>query len=363
MPRILIFQPALPTYRVDFFKRLSNIYGENFHLYYSYGSIEGAMEFSRERYEWASCLGKIYSFRKTVEWQSGALDININRGDLVVICGAPRCLTNLLLLIKAKIRGAKTIWWGHFWSATSNKYRFYIRRLLFRFNDALLFYTDKEIASYRASFKNNGAFVAALNNGIDVEPIKLIRADYIPVCRGGNLLYIGRLTDKSNFILILKALISPEANGVVLHVIGAGKDIEYYKNFVVDNGLDSRVRWYGELLNETEIAQVANKCALFVYPGAVGLSLIHAMAYGLPSIVHNSQRRHMPEIAAFSDHETGYLFEYSSEESLISVISKALADVDNLKKMSDKARHVADDVYNTQRMAERFCELVKLVDS
>ena len=32
-------------------------------------------------------------------------------------------------------------------------------------------------------------------------------------------------------------------------------------------------------------------------PGAVGLSLIHAMAYGLPCLVHSNRLQHMPEIA------------------------------------------------------------------
>ena len=73
------------------------------------------------------------------------------------------------------------------------------------------------------------------------------------------------------------------------------------------------------MAEEPDIAQIANRCRLFVYPGGVGLSLIHAMAYGLPSIIHDDRWRHMPEIAAFQDGRTGRTFEREDPGSLASV--------------------------------------------
>lgn len=362
MPRIVVFQPALPAYRVDFFKRLSERYGDDFHLYYSHGSIGGAIEPSSSSYEWASCLGSIHSIKGKVEWQPGVLDIDIRKGDLVVICGAPRCLTNLLLLLKAKVKGAKTIWWGHFRSATTTQLRFYLRSLLFRFNDALLFYTDREVLSYRAIENKEGPVVAALNNGIDVEPIKKLRKNYDPVERGKNLLFIGRLTHKSNFDLILRAMVFPEMSGFVLHVVGGGGDIDRYKDFSRVSGLEERIIWHGELVSETDIAIVANQCAVFVYPGAVGLSLIHAMAYGLPAIVHNNSIKHMPEIYAFQQGKNGYAFSEDSPGSLVKAIDFLLTDRSVLESMSSFSRAAADNEFNTGEMAARFFDLIGELD-
>ena len=46
---------------------------------------------------------------------------------------------------------------------------------------------------------------------------------------------------------------------------------------------------------------------IFVYPGEVGLSLIHAMAYGLPCLVHSDRLKHMPEISISKGNEFDFL--------------------------------------------------------
>jgi hypothetical protein len=44
-----------------------------------------------------------------------------------------------VLLLKARLSGAATIWWGRYWSATSRPWRAPLRMLLMRFAHHLLF--------------------------------------------------------------------------------------------------------------------------------------------------------------------------------------------------------------------------------
>ena len=55
---------------------------------------------------------------------------------------------------------------------------------------------------------------------------------------------------------------------------------------------------------------------LFIYPGSVGLSLIHAYNYGLPSIIFSDMRYHMPESAAFKEGFNGISYKKDSATSL-----------------------------------------------
>ena len=85
-----------------------------------------------------------------IEWQVGAFSIPVRKGDLVVVCGAPRNVSTLLVLAKARLKGARTIWWGQYWCATTETHRHRLRMKLSRLADALLFYTDAEVARFQA---------------------------------------------------------------------------------------------------------------------------------------------------------------------------------------------------------------------
>lgn len=359
---IIVIQPALPAYRIDFFKRLAEYSGDSFHLYYSTAAL-GILTDKQDREEWSTEIGRIRSLLPGMEWQHGALGVPIHRGDIVVISGAPRCISNLALLVRARWVGAKTVWWGHYWSATSKKHRFLLRLLLMKLAHGLLFYTDEEVATYRNSYgKNDTRPVSALNNGLNIDPIKALRAPYDPAVRGNTLLFIGRLTEKANLALLLRALAQPALATAKLHVIGGGEKEGGYKRLAVQLDIEDRVVWHGGTTNEQDIAHVANQCALFVYPGAVGLSLIHAMAYGLPAIVHNRRSEHMPEISAFKENITGNVFERANANSLAASLGTMLNEKTKLEFFSRSSVARVDSKFSTKTMSERLISIVKIMD-
>lgn len=297
--KVIIVQPALPAYRLDFFERLAKELGERFKIYYSSSNL-GILTDSISPHHWTVRTGEIKSLLPGVTWQKGIITIPIKRGDIIVIPGDARCLSNIILLIRAKLIGAKTILWGQLWSATSKKYRFLLRILLMRLANNLLFYTDLEAITYRQKYSpNDNRIITSLNNGININPIVSLRKKYDIENRGSELLFIGRLTEKTNLRLLIHALAEAELNEVYLHIIGDGPDANILKKLADSLGISEKIRWHGATTDETKIANIANRCAIFVYPGGVGLSLIHAMAYGLPAILHNDVSTHMPEIAAF----------------------------------------------------------------
>lgn len=362
--KIVILQPSLPSYRIDFFTRLADGLDCNFKVYASQDSLN-ALSSSESDCLWLRRLVPIRYLAPGMQWQTGATGIVINQHDIFVISGNPRIISNFFLIIKARFRGAKIIWWGHYWSSTSTRLRFTIRLWLMRMADALIFYTDQEIVEYHTGAgKPDKRPIVALNNGIDIETIRMSRRlPYIQSERPRDLLFIGRITSKSELWLAIEALSRPSCRNVTLDVIGDGPEKVQVCLLARKLQVADRVFWHGASTDAEFIGGIANKCKAFIYPGAVGLSLIHGLAYGLPAIVHNNRWKHMPEIAAVRPGENAVEFQHGDVNSLTEVISNVLTSPNRCKRMSEVAADTVEESFNTADMAQRFISFIKSVDA
>ncbi len=357
--RVILCQPALPAYRLDFFGRLATHFGDRFRTYYSPTDM-GALTKAEGPPTWSTAVGLMRPLISgVIEWQPGLLAIPMERGDTLIVCGGPRNLATLALLAKARCRGVRTIWFGHYWSSTTRPYRFYLRMLLMKLAHSVLFYTDGEIAEYRSGFgRNDRRMISAVNNGIEIEPIAAHRRLYRASERPRAILFIGRLIEKSSLETLLEALSLTKFPDVSLHVIGDGPQRLRLESIAAKFKVAHRISWHGGTVQESCIAAVANQCRIFVYPGAVGLSVIHAMGYGIPAVVHGDRWLHMPEVIAVKNGVNGRYFERNSAESLAAVIDDMIDNDDMLDSMSASAREMVDEVYNTREMAKRVIALI-----
>lgn len=169
---VIIVQPTIPSYRVPFFNRLAESLGTDFRVYASREPSLGAPNADDEAHAWQRPLTPLRSVFPGLSWQPGAVTIPLAKGDILVVSGQPRTLSTLALLVKARASGARTIWWGHFWTSTSKRWRAAIRFALMGLSETILFYTDQEVAESRAQ----GSFapqkkVYELNNGLDTKNI------------------------------------------------------------------------------------------------------------------------------------------------------------------------------------------------
>lgn len=360
---IIFVQPALPSYRIDFFDRIYESFGNRLRVYYSPGQL-GSLT-SQVNRPWAYEVGNINRIPGNLAWQRDVIDIPLRRNDILVLSGNPRHISTLILLFKAKVTSVRTVWWGHYWSSTSRRWRQVLRFLPMAMSDAILFYVDNEVERFIDDPMTIGKnkVLAALNNGIDDTLIQLHRQPYVATERARELLFVGRLTKKANLRLALRALAKLGDKAPVLHVVGAGDQEKFLQSLAVNLGVADFVHWHGESTNEEFIARIANKCRAFIYPGEVGLSLIHSMAYGLPALVHNEARLHMPEIAAFEDGWTGASFVNGDEDSLAAIMDEYMDNYIYLDKCSKNSISIVSNSYTTKSMSVRFSELVKSLDS
>jgi glycosyltransferase involved in cell wall biosynthesis len=145
-----------------------------------------------------------------------------------------------------------------------------------------------------------------------------------------------------------------------LVVIGDGPDRGRLVSLAAELGVADRVRWQGEIYEELDIAPWFLSATCFVYPGSIGLGLIHALAYGLPVITHASSECHNPEIAAMRHEHNGLMFAKGSAEDLARQVRRLVSDEGFRARMSEAARHTVRVDFSFERMVERFSKAIEL---
>lgn len=351
--KVIFIQPALPKYRVPFFENLTSVY--DISVFTAYKDFLGVKSIPGIKYVtynsgFKSLFNKLY-------WHKGLSLFNFSKGDIIIINGNPRIINYMLLMFLLRIRGIKTVWWGHGWSAGSFGFAARFRIKLMKLATAVLVYTDKEMEKLPISN------CYALNNGLDsyeikkcIKKVAIAREAKPPVFY---LVFVGRITEKANFNLLLRSMSAANKN-VHLNIIGTGDNIKFYKSMCDDLNIANRVHWHGAIFDEMKVARIMLSSHAFIYPGSVGLSLIHAFNYGLPAIIHYNGKYHMPEFSAFENNVNGIAFEQNSIIDLSAKINELSSlDMAEYKAMSNNAFKTIVDSYNVYDMVSRFTNMIE----
>jgi glycosyltransferase involved in cell wall biosynthesis len=347
--------PTVPWYRVDFFERLRVRFPD---LTVHSSQVELAGFENPETGSWLHDIGSIRKLPLGAFWQGGTREIEISSGDVIIVTGEPRVLSLPLLLLRARRRNAHTIWWGHYWGATSRGWRLLVRSFVMNMCDAIAVYNDSErYAAQTNPLISRSVKIIGMNNGVPRDAVAGHRRPYSAASRERRIVFLGRLTAKSELPLLLEALGHADLQEVRLDVVGSGEEQAELERLAARIGVADRIVWHGALSDEARIAEVANRARMFVYPGAVGLSLLHAMSYGLPAAVHDNFREHMPEISAFVPHVTGVTFAQRRAASLARAVGSYIEDVDALDAASATSLVLAEQ-YGTDVMAARMGHLI-----
>ena len=146
------------------------------------------------------------------------------------------------------------------------------------------------------------------------------------------LLFCGRLTSKSGVELLLYALKEPslENSNIKVIILGEGPEKKDFEELTRKLKLSEKVLWIEGSYDEKILAPWFLVSSLFLYPGAVGLSLIHGMAYGLPVITHEDKLHQNPEFSLLRSGFNGLTFKKGCSCSLADTISSTLDNKNEL---------------------------------
>jgi glycosyltransferase involved in cell wall biosynthesis len=112
-----------------------------------------------------------------------------------------------------------------------------------------------------------------------------------------HILFSGRLIPKAKLRILIQAmkiLKNKGYNNYKCTIIGDG-DLEYYKELAYKYQVQENVSFTGSIYGK-EAHPYFLESDLFVYPGGIGLSILHALSFGLPVITTDNDSLHFPEI-------------------------------------------------------------------
>src|SRR5690606_14174980 len=104
-------------------------------------------------------------------------------------------------------------------------------------------------------------------------------------------------------------------------VIGDGECRKIHENTCIELGLSQIINFVGPQYGE-ECIPYFKAADLFVLPGATGLSIIHALSYGLPFITSDNLEIHNPEIEILKPGINGDFFNGFDPASLADKIQE-----------------------------------------
>lgn len=169
-------------------------------------------------------------------------------------------------------------------------------------------------------------------------------------------LYLGRLSEEKGIMTLLKALKETKTN-IKMKIVGTGPLEDEIANYIINNGLSSKVELLGFQTGEALSKAIKHSKAVIMpsewYENGP-LSLIESFAYGKPVIGSN--------IGGIPEHidegENGFLFNPKDYFQLAKVIDEVneLDDVE-LEKIGHKARRKVETIYNNEYYMNKLLEI------
>ncbi|MBB6430788.1 glycosyltransferase family 4 protein [Algisphaera agarilytica] len=365
--RVVIIQPSLAKYRVPVYRLLAKQPGID--LKVVYGQDPGIPNVEPDGFEGSFephahvGIGK----RRPFVWQPAQLKYaDPKHADVLITVWNSRWLSLPLAARKARKNGVRTVVWGHGYSKNESPRRAKLRRRVGLMADGILFYSKTVADRYIADGVDpDNVFVAP--NCLDQEPIQAARQAWqsdparLDTFRqeqglpddADTMLYVSRFDPANRVDLLLHAIasLSESRPNLRAHLIGKVNDeATRLQQLAKELGIADRVIFPGAIYGEDDIAPWFLTAKVFCYPSNIGLSVHHAMGYGLPVITGDNADIQNPEFEAIADGVNGKTFADQSAEGLAQALDEVLQDPAQLEALSRNALSTARNDYNLPNM-------------
>lgn len=230
-----------------------------------------------------------------------------------------------------------------------------IFQFCFDVSDRVVFVSKAGMESCLSKYKIERGKCRLVYNGIATEILDKGKKAEFCFKQPYVITYIGRLSGEKGVDLLLRAaaLIKNSYN-IQLEIIGDGKERRDLEQLAIELDISDRTVFHGQQL---EIAPYLQRTAVFVYPSTCqevfGISLVEAMAYGIPCIANPVGG--IPEI--IRNGENGFLTDDISDQAIADKICEVLAryengTIDSLKECAYKTAESFSIINTCKKMEE-----------
>lgn len=264
-------------------------------------------------------LGNVY-------WLKGAIKTVFSGYNHYIITGEPHCLSTWIILFLARLTTKKTFLWTHGWYGDETRLKKFVKKLYFGLANHILLYGD-----YARKLMIEEGFnpekLHCIYNSLDydnqVKVKESLKKSNVFVEKFGNdnpvLCYVGRIQQSKRLDILIESILvlrNKYEKLVNLVIVGKESDDTDLAGIVENYKLSDNVWFYGPSYDENELGMIFYNSNLCVSPGNVGLTAIHSLTYGCPTITHNSFENQGPEFESITPGITGDFFEEKNIDDL-----------------------------------------------
>jgi glycosyltransferase involved in cell wall biosynthesis len=369
--RVYIQQNCISHYREAIFELLSSHEGIEFTVIADSESDTPFLKVVhwdtariRHRYarRWEIKIPSVPAF----SWQPHVLTMIIrDKPDLVIAMGTPYSLTTWAVVMVARFLRLPVLLWGHGLLQVETGAKWLIRKVLYSLASGQLLYGNhaKQLLINRGLASDNLHVVfnslkydQQLSIADAVSP-KMI-AEFRRTLDIGDderlVVFTGRLQPVKRLDLLLYAIKELALRGYRVHIVlvGDGSERKALAELAQSLEIASYVHFLGAQYDEEFIGLVLSASNLSVVPSGAGLSVIHALSFGTPVILHDRIEEHFPEWEAVQEGITGFFYKFDNSHDLSIKIERALFPYPCKTKMASACRTIIRERYNPYRQVE-----------
>ncbi|HMN97120.1 MAG TPA: glycosyltransferase [Phycisphaerales bacterium] len=297
------------------------------------------------------------------------------RFDAIILPWNTRIVQLFPALLAARRRGVRTVLFGHGFSKRESAVRRRLRNAALACADAALLYGEAAIGRLvEEGFPRTKLFLA--RNAIDQRPIQRARAEWLDdperldafrraerIVGRELAVFVSRLEPDKRVDLLLRAFaeLRRRRPAARLALIGKGSQTEALRALAAELGVADATSFAGALYDDRELAPWMLSAAAFAFPAAIGLSILHALGYGLPVVTSDDLAAHNPEIEALRPEVNGLLYRDGDPVDFAAKLDVLMEGGEAWQRMSEAAHRtvLGPDGYSVERMVEGIVEAVR----
>jgi glycosyltransferase involved in cell wall biosynthesis len=371
--RAYLQQDIIPQYRRPIFERLSTVKEVEFTIIAGFDVAAPVLKLLDERRAEIRLkrvktktirLGFLGDFSYQPQTISFALR---HRPDVIIAGGDPHWLTAWGLLILGRCLRIPVLLWTHGLLKEETGPKWWIRKLFYTLADGLLLYGEhaKRLLVGKG-FDPETLYIVF--NSLDYDAQRKIADELteqeildfrqkLGVRQGEGLVgFVGRLQPVKRLDILVHAVsaLSLQGKGVHVALVGEGPEQEKLASLAESLGIKESVHFLGPSYDEHFIGLVLSASDLSVIPSGAGLSVMHALAFGTPVLLHDHSGANFPEWEAVEEEVTGFIYRFGDVDDLTEKLSQAIFPYPLKPRMAEQCISVTRDRYNPDRQAAEF---------
>jgi len=200
-----------------------------------------------------------------------------------------------------------------------------------------------------------------IGNGVDSEYFRPSESAEINPSNQFNVLYVGRLANRKNVQLLVKAaeLLKQHHTRFRVRIVGDGPERQDLERLAKDTGVSDIVEFYGRKA-DMELLELFQSSQVYVLPSryeGMPLALLEALSCGLPSVVSDfAGAKHI-----IKNKFNGYILTGNDPKQLAGRLTEIAESSDLLRSMSDNARSVVLHKFSWEKVIDQYYDVIKKV--